>query len=827
MRVPYSRLLSTARLPTTQKHPHLIPQCRHLRGELLYIRDLGRATGDPLWILVDRLRRPTQKLRLSEALFKNGVPFEELQSWRSAIMAMDIDQAMSIMAETKSLIAQPSTQILEGYDHMDELDHYDGEAPIYIRRVPPWLVVFVAAHKVRTPAQASGALLHLVFSQLPQVPPHIRPSILVIVALSLAKYSLLAPMRRLLNLFLTIPVDHPALHFNLLLQAIARLPKSIEAADLAVVVLETMTSRDILLNSRTYRILLADRFVTLQLTKILQAKMVQQKFKPNAGHLESFARVFSKNGAIHDTQKYLEAVRLYTRRGNGAVPTDDDDGACASHTVNPHYIRLFGHDTISAFEYLDRLAAQRPNSKTVVETSTWPSRRHRGKSSVNVYDWTAAFATAARRWKTSSKDLIRLFDEMFKITLFRPTVVSYTVLLRGLIMRRSYDEAAHVWDRLIAERLILDRKALGAGVKALTLANQPLKAFNVLETFCATPPSSSTQVRQGSYSWRRRMNPSGRYVQRPVQVDTMTLNDFLVALLRIKRPDVVFKLWDQMETLYNVKPDSHSLDTLCRAARLAAKLDSQSLAGNIAMMGLSNPFHKPQVEPTTREEVVQTMEQMLDESGRQPARGIWKNAPAVNGVRNAVQQLIFGNWPDMKNIRSPAHAIRRPGSADTPFAPFREVAQSIARCLSSDSISEQRLREPPPHVAFSSPPRGSFIPTDAAFCQYILLLGTSSYQHEIPLVLAWMRALHVHPRRRTLCFSLIFWAEVSLRGPLFESWAEKNERSEYIRLHRWIASWVGKDSVPGDIMMADFLKIVAQARDPRGPMKRVAKYTEA
>jgi hypothetical protein len=129
---------------------------------------------------------------------------------------------------------------------------------------------------------------------------------------------------------------------------------------------------------------------------------------------------------------------------------------------------------------------------------------------------------------------------------------------------------------------------------------------------------------------------------------------------------------------------------------------------------------------------------------------------------------------------------------------------------------QEQLRHPP-QLTVSTSSYTSIVPSESTFCAYILLLGTSSYQHEIPLVLAWMRALHIHPRRRTLCFALIFWAEVSLRGPVFEEWAERNERSEYGRLYRWIQGWVGKRNVPEDYMIAHFLKVVAQAKEPRMP----------
>ncbi|KIM90001.1 hypothetical protein PILCRDRAFT_812796 [Piloderma croceum F 1598] len=849
MRGSYSLLRGG--LPTLPKHWK--PQtAARLQGELLYIKELGKVTGDPLWILVDRLRKPSAFLPLSDALFKNKISVEDFRPWKEVLKAADIDQAISILAKTKPWITQ-NTQSLTGYECMEELDKYDDEAPRHIHSLPTWLIVYIASYKVRTPAQASGALLDLVFKQLLYVPPRLRPSLLIIVALSLARYSLLAPMRRMLNIFLTIPLDHPTLHFNLLLQAIARLPRSTEATDLAVMVMDAMTSREIRFASRTYHILLADRFVTLQLTKLLETKMAQEKFTPSTAHLEAFVRVFSKHGAIHDANKYLEAVRSHEiRKGNSYIPyipNQEDGGMGTPQKVNTFYMRTFGHDRFSAFQYLDQLfdTAQGRKAKNTTKPITPALYLRKGKKTMNIFDWTAAFSVAARQWKTSSKVLIHLFDEMGKVALFRPTVATYTVLLRGLIMRRDYDDAERIWDRLIANRLALDRKALGAGVKALTLAGKPMKAFRVLEEFCVkpgNPPASNAAVRQNPHPWPR--TP-----QRRIQVDTMTMNDLMVALLRIERPDVIFKIWDYMEMLYNVNPDSHSLETLCRAARLSAKLDSKSIAGNIALMRLSSPFRKPQVEPSNREELVQTIERTLTENDTKVARNIWKNAPAVDGVRNVFRELIFRNWPELRNVDPPANAVRRADDGAA-MSPLREVAQSIAQSiaqsLSSNSVPVQQSRESPPHrdadgaaispfqkvahsitqslssnsvplrkstplITASTSFHASVIPTESAFYAYIFLLGTSSYQHEIPLVLAWMRALRIHPRRRTLCIALIFWAEVSLRGPLFEDWAERNERSEYGKLYRWMLDWVGEDNVPKDYLIGYFLKVVAQARD--------------
>ena len=503
-------------------------------GRTSFTRDLGKGTGEPLWILVNRLRHPTKTLPLSDALFRNGVSLEEFNTWREVTEASNIDEAMSLIEQMQPLLTHehdPPQGLVDEY--VDEIDYYDDDH-LRIRRLPTWLVAYIASYKVRTAAQANKALLNLVFNQLPFMPSKIQPSFLVLVALSLAKYALLIHMRRVLDIFLTIPVDHPTLHFNLLLQAIARLPKSTEAANLAVTVLEAMTSRGILLSSRTYHILLADRFVTLQLTKLLQAQMVQQKFTPSAAHLEAFVRVFSKYGAIHDARKYLEAVRMYKiSQRNQSVPFGSNfDLTETPHTANTKFIRAFGDDRASAFHYLHKLLvrSQQVDIKASVESTQPPLRMRRRptKRTVDIFDWTMVFATAARDQKTSSDQLIRLFDQTLELRKFRPTVATYTVLIRGLIHRKSYSQAVHVWDRLIGENLVLDKKALGAGLKALTLAREPSRAFGILEAFAAPPgtqPASNARVRQAMYLKRPRRTEQCPK-QRPLRVDVVNYERF-------------------------------------------------------------------------------------------------------------------------------------------------------------------------------------------------------------------------------------------------------------------------------------------------------------
>jgi hypothetical protein len=47
-------------------------------------------------------------------------------------------------------------------------------------------------------------------------------------------------------------------------------------------------------------------------------------------------------------------------------------------------------------------------------------------------------------------------------------------------------------------------------------------------------------------------------------------------------------------------------------------------------------------------------------------------------------------------------------------------------------------------------------------------LGTARCARQISQILAWMRALGITPRVRTLAYALVFWAEVSISAPLLE-----------------------------------------------------------
>ncbi|EGO02958.1 hypothetical protein SERLA73DRAFT_176446 [Serpula lacrymans var. lacrymans S7.3] len=304
-----------------------------------------------------------------------------------------------------------------------------------------------------------------------------------------------------------------------------------------------------------------------------------------------------------------------------------------------------------------------------------------------------------------------------------------------------------------------------------------------------------------------------------ININVIVINEFLVSLLRSRRPDIVFQLWDHMEMLYGILPNDSTLNIVMKSAILAMKLDNESVRSTFQHMTLNSLFHRPKPEPTGRTEVISDIMQKLEGRRRSSAVGIWRNAPAWAVARQLFRDVLVGNWPWLQQVPQPATAIRTADAETAAFYPLQEFAQSMSLPFSSPKTPEtleQGGKGQIPLITEAQPDQklySSIVPTDVTFTPYIQLLGLSSLAREIPEALAWMRALKIHPSKKTLSIALVFWAEVSLRGPLFEDWAEKNSQSEYGRLLAWIRDWVGDEQTPTEWDIQRALRAVAKMRD--------------
>lgn len=778
----YSSLSGSKRLVNFAKHASLV-------------------TKDPVWDFVFQLKREREDERIHGALESCNILFLDYLLWKHVVHSPNLNTAISAIEQNLGLVGQLPA---------------DGSANARQRtsRLPAWVAFSLLCHKVRTAQDAQDGLLRLTFQHSGSLDSKDRPALLILSTHALAHFDMLMPMREIVEKFLARTIQFPTFHFNALLHGLSGFTRSEEAANLAVSVLEAMSAREVPLWLETYRSLMRNRFVTLQLTKVLHTKMIHEGVVPTADHLEAFLRIFSKHGAIQDSQEYLRAIRRYCIEHGLTVPHGSDvhlRGADLSGTIHPAntlYIRSLQRDHTSAFHYLHKLlqldAAHNPRPVPA------PSSRHAStkfwsgtKISVDIFDWTTALISAANDKRTSTSTLVALFERTRERTKqFRPTVVTYTVVLRGLLFRGAFDEALRIWNQLLDSGILLDRKALTVGVQVLTRAGHPQDAFYLLNSFM---DAQRTSPHPASLPGDKHIAPATHH-----WINIIVINEFMASLLRIRRPDVIFQLWDHLEQLYSVLPNELTLNILLKAAVLATKMDNESVRGTFAHL-----FHMPTAESSSPIDLI--MKQL--QSAHPPSVvGIWRDRRASDVTRDIFRTMMYGNWKQLLHVKPPASVVHSKNPEATPLYPLVQLAQSISMPFSTrkDHDAQPSIIIVDTYSPEKKPyyPYPSIVPTDQTFSAYIQLLGSTARASEISLTLAWMRALQINPSRKTLSIALVFWAEVSLRGPLFEEWAARRNKgeSEYGRLVRWMAEWVGEET-PTEWDIQKALRAVAKMRD--------------
>ncbi|KAJ6554529.1 hypothetical protein B0H19DRAFT_873069, partial [Mycena capillaripes] len=628
---------------------------------------------------------------------------------------------------------------------------------------PSWLVLYLAGYKVRTPQHASGPLMNLSFAHMEVAPPTIQAPLLVITMMHLARFDLLLPMQRVIDAFLLVPLTQfQSVHFNHLLGAMTSIRhRSHETGENAVKILRAMEARQVRLWPRICSALLEDRYAALQLTAYLRRRMTTLGVVPTASQLESYLRVYAADGAIHDAERYAAAIRNL----RPAASTEDKASAKANRNNRANALLVRSQpDTASAFEFLLKLAAKSTRQPFVPRRPSTHPRPLLGKRAVDVYDWSAALSVSMHDLTINAKSLIRLFMRARpKTAEFHATAATHTILIRGLLLRREWELAYVYWTKLARSGLPIDEPALAAGLQATTLSRRPAEAFTLLELYAARADaklSSPYRLRQ------------------PLRVTAGIINVFMASLHRILRPDLVFRLWDAMEELYNVRPAPETLRILLETAQLPHTLDD-SFAGQIALLALKNPFRHPRAPPATRAELIKS----LTAQAAAPYRsGVWRERPATETASHIFLQAAFGA-PERLHITAldpPAYAVRAHSETD-----------SAAPTL--------RLDMPPPRFEL---PADILTPTgrahfpelllrERAWAAYIMLLGMTRRAPEISRTLAWMRALGVRPSERTLGAALAFWGEVSVQPPVVAAMAGR-KGDQYLNLVEWLREWCGE-----------------------------------
>ncbi|TFK99861.1 hypothetical protein BDV98DRAFT_570312 [Pterulicium gracile] len=591
------------------------------------------------------------------------------------------------------------------------------------KTLPVWATAHLVALKTRTPQQANSRVLQAVADSN-------DASLLIMASVTLARFGLLLPLQQVLQEFVSL--NPGPQECNIMLQAIATLRTSSPATEEMVSRLTAfMKEHTYSLDTTTVNSLLEPRFTTPVIIQLIRRETSFKEMQTSS--LNRLLRAYTKLADKASAKETL--AQLESRNQHSAVPNQRPSSPTISTSLSDK----------SSLKRDPRTSLHRPpapylSTRTSFAQSPAPPR---------LQDWTHALHHSVRDMSMSVRRFMRLFHKHVgrtSIHRIQPSTATYTVVMRGLVIRNVPRLALRYWKLLLQSGLPMDSRALTAGIQALVLSGEPHTAIATLEAFCSRADSMDL--------------PSPRWTigRTPVLLDVIAMNEIMVAFLRTGRPDVVFKLWGYMSPLYGVLPNYATLDIVLRSARLATRLDD-SVKGNIYLawqtLQRSNPFRSQEVNKPF---VVRTRKDALDDitgvtgtiaTGPRVYRsGLWDGMRAGDRARNVFLDILAGNFPQLKEVSCPARVsgnilatVKSEGSA--PF--FNHAASQHKH----------------PHV----------IPTDTTFLSYLHLISvapappnTPTYETEVPLLLAWMKELNIHPSRGTLATALSMFVEVESKG---------------------------------------------------------------
>lgn len=407
-----------------------------------------------------------------------------------------------------------------------------------------------------------------------------------------------------------------------------------------------------------------------------------------------------------------------------------------------------------------------------------------GKSSnrplkLDSHEWTSLITGVGRDANVGVQELRALWERIRTYRGKSLDIASQTAMMDVFRQRGQFEEALSVWNSILQVPGSVDKRALMSAIMILCGLGRYKDAFDTMDAFAFKNylPTEDDSTWPGSRAqW---IEQRGR-----IKLDTVLVNALMDRLNRGGRPDVVFKLWDVMEKYYCVWPDGITMTILLDAARRAYLIDpTMELA--LSQLGIVNPLKKLWANRQLPETPSASISKML---GSPPESGFWHGDWAFINARVIFRDAILGNWPHLQEVECPVGTY---------------VSQPVADRIWATKDRTPELRWP------------TIVPFDKTFHAYIFLLGWNELQAEIPLALAWMRALEIPPLQSTLCAALMYFGEIARLPPMFESFELKRGQEyggDYGKLRRWIADWVGESALPSENMVAAYRRGDGQTR---------------
>ena len=722
-----------------------------------------KETRDPTWPFILTMKTPRSTQLTNSMVRDTGLKLSSYIRWRKFVDSAGLAEVAARIHGTSDITKFPS-----------------------ISQIPTWALGYILTFRITNPSEARVAVDLVVARIFSRCSRTMIPMLLILSVHALADHQVTDPLHKIVELFLDR--RRSPSQYGLFLQALSRFPPSLENNSMVSAIIERMHKEEGEVPEDVYISLLESNSSSVPLAQRLERLLpvTNTHITPRLAHV--FFRVYTRHGATTLAIKHLPFVfRLAGLSGR--------DGALLSP---------ISHSPA-------RLPSEVDGDADVTGPVTNPPQYQPPSRDVPIFpppstkSWTSLLGFFSSSSSITADQLVELFSRIRKT--HPPTTVSYTVLMRALVSRRAYQRAIETWHEMLAEGHPIDIQSLTAVVEACTLAKKYWEAFYLLEVIASRgPQEGATQTASE--------NPYPR-----IKLTFAFIAIFMENLARSGRPDVAFLLWDCMELLYGVTPDASALNVLLEIARVALK-DEVTFAGFWANLRAKRSPAHPDIFSSSfrvpdRDKVVESLRLTLDHGTQKTHKstGLWGDVPAWQKATKIFYHAVLGNNPKLLHVVPPVTAIR--SSADDIYRhPWAEFIRSVQGPSPADETFHNVDVNSPASLArlglYPLQAYPSIAPTRTTFHNQIYLLGMCGQASQIPMVLAWMKELGTIPFEKTTAMALVFWAEVSLRAPLFEQFGGEGE---YQKLLKWLEEWVGASRMPGQDRMTRVSKSIAKARE--------------
>ena len=722
-----------------------------------------KETGDPTWPFVLAMNTPRSNKLTNSMVRDTGLKLSSYIRWRKLVDSVGLVDVASRIRETSDTSKFPS-----------------------IARMPTWVLGYILTFRVTNPSEARVAADLAVARIFSGCGRTAIPTLLTLSVHTLANHQLADPLHGIVKLF-TGRRRFP-FQYALFLRALSRFPPSLENSAVISTVVEKMNKEEGGVPEDIYISLLESNSSSVPLAQRLE-RLISATNTPTTPRLSHvFFRVYTKHGATTLAIKHLPSVLQLAglSRRDGAFPFPSGPSPLA-----------YGDSTGLQSDVTDQTPGpRRPRS---------PSGGDHTSVSSSTKSWTSLLGFFSSSSGISADQLTDLFSRIRNT--HPPTTISYTVLMRALVSRKAHQRAIEAWHEMLAEGHPMDIQSLSAMIEACTLVKKHREAFYILEVVASN----------GSQDVPAQSTPGDPYPR--IRLTPVFIATFMENLAHSGRPDLAFMLWDHAELLYGVTPNASMLNVLLEIARVVMKYE-ETFAGFWANLRAkrtsahpdnlsSSSFHVP-----SRGEAVESLRLTLDNGAQKnKPTGLWGEVPAWKRATKVFYHTVLGNNPELLHVVPPVTAIRS-SADDIHQHPWAELIRSVQGPSSVDeSFHDVDINSPASLARLGLYPLQAYpgiTPTRMTFHNQIYLLGMCGQAGQIPLILAWMKELRIVPLERTIAIALVFWAEVSLRAPLFEQFGGEGE---YPKLLKWLEEWVGPSRMPSQSKMTRMSKGIAKARE--------------